>query len=379
MEIENWDDLPNIKEELLRGIYSYGFESPSPIQKKAILPIFNKNDVIAQAQSGTGKTGCFAIGILNMIDPSLNNTQALVITPTRELSFQIKKVIDSIGVMITNLKTHVLVGGQNIDNDISNLKKNPDIIVGCPGRIYDMLTRKKFLANNLKILILDEADEMLSYGFKEQIHNIFQSLPNDIQLAFFSATIPPMVETLIEKVMRNPIKILVKAEQLTLEGIEQYYVALDDEDSKYEALKDLYQLYSVSQCIIFCNSVKRVELLYKNMTDENFPVSQIHSNMNKEDRTKNYNNFINGKSRVLISSDVTSRGIDIQQVSIIINYDIPNCKHNYLHRIGRSGRWGRKGMGINFVTKKDIKNMKEIESFYNTEIKELTNNIVDNR
>ncbi len=379
MEIENWDDLPNIKEELLRGIYSYGFESPSPIQKKAILPIFNKNDVIAQAQSGTGKTGCFAIGILNMIDPSLNNTQALVITPTRELSFQIKKVIDSIGVMIKNLKTHVLVGGQNIDNDISNLKKNPDIIVGCPGRIYDMLTRKKFLANNLKILILDEADEMLSYGFKEQIHNIFQYLPNDIQLAFFSATIPPMVETLIEKVMRNPIKILVKAEQLTLEGIEQYYVALDDEDSKYEALKDLYQLYSVSQCIIFCNSVKRVELLYKNMTDENFPVSQIHSNMNKEDRTKNYNNFINGKSRVLISSDVTSRGIDIQQVSIIINYDIPNCKHNYLHRIGRSGRWGRKGMGINFVTKKDIKNMKEIESFYNTEIKELTNNIVDNR
>ena len=379
MEIENWDDLPNIKEELLRGIYSYGFESPSPIQKKAILPIFNKNDVIAQAQSGTGKTGCFAIGILNMIDPSLNNTQALVITPTRELSFQIKKVIDSIGVMIKNLKTHVLVGGQNIDNDISNLKKNPDIIVGCPGRIYDMLTRKKFLANNLKILILDEADEMLSYGFKEQIHNIFQYLPNDIQLAFFSATIPPMVETLIEKVMRKPIKILVKAEQLTLEGIEQYYVALDDEDSKYEALKDLYQLYSVSQCIIFCNSVKRVELLYKNMTDENFPVSQIHSNMNKEDRTKNYNNFINGKSRVLISSDVTSRGIDIQQVSIIINYDIPNCKHNYLHRIGRSGRWGRKGMGINFVTKKDIKNMKEIESFYNTEIKELTNNIVDNR
>ncbi len=379
MEIENWDDLPNIKEELLRGIYSYGFESPSPIQKKAILPIFNKNDVIAQAQSGTGKTGCFAIGILNMIDPSLNNTQALVITPTRELSFQIKKVIDSIGVMIKNLKTHVLVGGQNIDNDISNLKKNPDIIVGCPGRIYDMLTRKKFLANNLKILVLDEADEMLSYGFKEQIHNIFQYLPNDIQLAFFSATIPPMVETLIEKVMRNPIKILVKAEQLTLEGIEQYYVALDDEDSKYEALKDLYQLYSVSQCIIFCNSVKRVELLYKNMTDENFPVSQIHSNMNKEDRTKNYNNFINGKSRVLISSDVTSRGIDIQQVSIIINYDIPNCKHNYLHRIGRSGRWGRKGMGINFVTKKNIKNMKEIESFYNTEIKELTNNIVDNR
>ena len=354
MEIENWDDLPNIKEELLRGIYSYGFESPSPIQKKAILPIFNKNDVIAQAQSGTGKTGCFAIGILNMIDPSLNNTQALVITPTRELSFQIKKVIDSIGVMIKNLKTHVLVGGQNIDNDISNLKKNPDIIVGCPGRIYDMLTRKKFLANNLKILVLDEADEMLSYGFKEQIHNIFQYLPNDIQLAFFSATIPPMVETLIEKVMRNPIKILVKAEQLTLEGIEQYYVALDDEDSKYEALKDLYQLYSVSQCIIFCNSVKRVELLYKNMTDENFPVSQIHSNMNKEDRTKNYNNFINGKSRVLISSDVTSRGIDIQQVSIIINYDIPNCKHNYLHRIGRSGRWGRKGMGINFVTKKDF-------------------------
>lgn len=376
-EIENWDDLPNIKENLLRGIYSYGFEKPSPIQKKAIIPILNKKDIVAQAQSGTGKTGCFTIGILQIIDVNVSEIQCIILSPTRELSLQIKKVLDSIGVMIKDLKTQLLVGGQSIDNDINQLKKKPHVIIGCPGRVYDMLLRKKLVIEKLRIFVLDEADEMLSYGFKEQIYNIFQYLPSEIQLALFSATMPNTIEKLIETFMRNPTKILVKAEQLTLEGIEQYYIALDNDDHKYSALKDLYEFYSVSQCIIYCNSVKRVEYLYNCMIKDNFPVSQIHSNMEKHERTSNYNDFINGKSRVLISSNITSRGIDIQQVSIVINYDIPHCKHNYLHRIGRSGRWGRKGMGINFVTRKDINIMKEIESFYSTEIKELSNEIVE--
>jgi translation initiation factor 4A len=188
---------------------------------------------------------------------------------------------------------------------------------------------------------------------------------------------PSSIENLVEKLMIKPKKILVKAEQLTLEGIDQYYVALENDKDKYSALKDLYGLYSVSQCIIYCNSVNRVEYLYNCMMEDNFPVSQIHSNMDKEQRKLSYNDFINGKTRVLISSNVTSRGIDVQQVSIVINFDIPNCQHNYLHRIGRSGRWGRKGMGINFVTRRDINIMKDIEKFYSTEIKELPNNIVE--
>ena len=362
---------------MLRGIYSYGFEKPSPIQKKAILPIFNKTDIVAQAQSGTGKTGCFTVGVLQLIDVNLNQTQGIILSPTRELSLQIKKVIDSIGTMMKKLKTQLLVGGQRVETDINELKSNPHIIIGCPGRVYDMLNRKKLLIDNLKIFVLDEADEMLSYGFKDQIYNIFQFLPNDIQLALFSATMPSSIENLVEKLMIKPKKILVKAEQLTLEGIEQYYVALENDKDKYSALKDLYGLYSVSQCIIYCNSVNRVEYLYNCMMEDNFPVSQIHSNMDKEERTLSYNDFINGKTRVLISSNVTSRGIDVQQVSIVINFDIPNCQHNYLHRIGRSGRWGRKGMGINFVTRRDINIMKDIEKFYSTEIKELPNNIVE--
>ena len=173
-EIESWDDLPDIKEDLLRGIYSYGFEKPSPIQKKAILPIFNKTDIVAQAQSGTGKTGCFAIGVLQLIDVNLNKTQGIILSPTRELSLQIKKVIDSIGTMMKKLKTQLLVGGQSVETDINELKSNPHIIIGCPGRVYDMLNRRKLLIDNLKIFVLDEADEMLSYGFKDQIYNIFQ-------------------------------------------------------------------------------------------------------------------------------------------------------------------------------------------------------------
>tara|TARA_A100001015_G_C14996588_1_gene716485 strand:- start:623 stop:1786 length:1164 start_codon:yes stop_codon:yes gene_type:complete len=376
-EIEIWDDLIDIKEDLLRGIYNYGFEKPSPIQKKAIIPILKKTDLIAQAQSGTGKTGCFVIGVLQLIDVSLNETQCIILTPTRELSLQIKKVIDSIGNMIKQLKTQLLIGGVNIEHDIKDLKKTPHIIIGCPGRVYDMLMRKKIIIKKLKIFVIDEADEMFSYGFKDQIYNIFQFLPSGIQFALFSATMPPSIENLIVNIMKNPKKILVKAEQLTLEGIEQYYIALENDESKYSALKDLYGLYSVSQCIIYCNSVKRVEHLYNCMTEDNFPVSQIHSNMEKNERTESYNDFVNGKTRVLISSNVTSRGIDLQQVSIVINYDIPNCQHNYLHRIGRSGRWGRKGMGINFVTRRDIGIMKEIEKFYATEIKELPNDIVE--
>ena len=376
--IENWDDLPEVKQELLRGIYAHGFETPSPIQKKAIVPLFDGKDIIAQAQSGTGKTGCFTIGTLQRINSDIQTTQALIMAPTRELSCQIKKVLDAIGNMIPNLTSQLLVGGTSTDADGEKLTKNtPQVVIGCPGRIHDMIRRKRLQMKDLKLVIMDEADEMLSHGFKEQVYNIFQFLPTNVQVALFSATLPNEIANLTEKFMRDPVKILVKAEQLTLEGIEQYYVALDTDEYKYEALKDLYGVLSLSQSIIYCNSVRRVEELYEAMITDNFPVCRIHSNMDKHERQASFNEFASGKMRVLISSNVTARGIDVQQVSTVINFDIPKCVNTYLHRIGRSGRWGRKGMGINFVTKRDIHSMKEIEQHYHTEIKELPAHVVN--
>jgi len=373
-EISSWEEL-DVKTSLLRGIYSYGFENPSPIQKKAILPMFDKNDIIAQAQSGTGKTGCFAIGILQLIDVTKNAPQAMVLSPTRELSIQTKEVIDALGNQMDGLKTHLLIGGTSTDDDIRTLEDNPPhVIIGCSGRIYDMIKRKKLSTHAMSLLVLDEADEMLSPGFKEQVYTIFQFLPNTIQVALFSATMPPELNALTQKFMRNPVEIFVKTEQLTLEGISQYYVALDNDNQKYDTLKDIYGNISISQSIIYCNSIKRVKELYDAMILDDFPVCHIHSYMDKQERTKNYLDFKNGKFRVLISSNVTSRGIDIQQVSTVINFDVPKCVHTYLHRIGRSGRWGRKGVGINFVTSRDMRALKDVEEYYGTRINELTEN-----
>ena len=375
--ISSWEELPDVKPELLRGIYGYGFENPSPIQQKGIIPLFKKKDVIAQAQSGTGKTGCFTIGTLQRIDISSNTTQAIVISPTRELSIQTKKVFDSIGSMMKGLTSHLLIGGTSIDTDIQTLSSsNPQVLIGCPGRIHDMMRRKKLNLRTCKIIIVDEADELLSQGFKEQIYEIFQYLPREVQVALFSATLPIEINGLTERFMRNPVKILVKTEQLTLEGIDQFYVALNNDDEKYEALKDIYGTISVSQCIIYCNSIHRVQNLYNAMVSDDFSVGQIHSNIDKIERTRNYNDFVSGKTRVLISTNLTARGIDVQQVSSVINFDVPKSVETYLHRIGRSGRWGRKGMAINFVTKFDVTNIRNIEQHYATEIKELPASIV---
>ena len=372
--IENWDEL-DIDPSILRGIYAYGFEKPSPIQCKAVSPMLSERDIIAQAQSGTGKTGCFTVGTLARVDFTKNDVQAIILSHTRELSIQTKSVIDSLGSFVKNYKSELLIGGTSTDTTIKSLQENkPQIIVGCPGRIYDMLRRRKLNASNLKLIILDEADELLSVGFKEQVYNIFQHMPQNVQVGLFSATLPYEVHSLTDKFMRNPIKVLVKAEQLTLEGISQFYVALEDDAQKYDCLKDIFSSFSMSQCIIYCNSVKRVQDLHDAMIEDNFPVAQIHSGMEKEDRTNAYKEFRSGKSRVLISSNVTARGIDVQQVSTVINFDLPKCVHTYLHRIGRSGRWGRKGIGINFITRRDTRKLKEIESHYSTQIEEMPTN-----
>jgi translation initiation factor 4A len=370
-EITNWDDL-NIPTELLRGIYAFGLEKPSPIQCKAIVPMLDKRDIIAQAQSGTGKTAAFTVGALGLIDLNKNETQVIVLSPTRELSIQTADVMKNIGSLMKGLRIRVLIGGTSIDEDRNELQNNtPHIVTGCPGRIYDMIRRNILNSFSVNLLVLDEADEMLTRGFKEQVYNIFQYLKPSLQVALFSATIPNHMSSITSKFMRNPVNISVKAESLTLEGILQYYVAVEDDRQKYAALKDLYSILSVNQCIIYCNSVRRVIDLYDAMVADGFPVCCIHSNMDKGGRDQAFTDFKSGKYRVLISSNVTARGIDIQQVSVVINFDCGKCVHTYLHRIGRSGRWGRKGMGINFITKRDVPIIREIEQYYCTQISEM--------
>ena len=370
-EISNWDDL-NIPTELLRGIYAFGLEKPSPIQCKAIVPMLDKRDIIAQAQSGTGKTAAFTVGALGLIDLNKNETQVVVLSPTRELSIQTADVMKNIGSLMKGLRIRVLIGGTSIDEDRNELQNNtPHIVTGCPGRIYDMIRRNILNSFSVNLLVLDEADEMLTRGFKEQVYNIFQYLKPSLQVALFSATMPNHMSSITSKFMRNPVSISVKAESLTLEGILQYYVAVEDDRQKYAALKDLYSMLSVNQCIIYCNSVRRVIDLYDAMVADGFPVCCIHSNMDKGGRDQAFTDFKSGKYRVLISSNVTARGIDIQQVSVVINFDCGKCVHTYLHRIGRSGRWGRKGMGINFITKRDVPIIREIEQYYCTQINEM--------
>jgi translation initiation factor 4A len=367
----SWDDL-NLEPSLLRGIYAHGFEKPSPIQSKAIYPILQGHDLIAQAQSGTGKTGSFTIGALSKINTKDNCTQVIIMVPTHELAYQITAVITSLSGMMEGVCVQTIVGGSSIDKDIYSMRQNiPHIIVGCPGRICDMIRRRHIDTNKLKLVILDEADEMLSTGFKDQMYNFFGYINPNVQVVLFSATLPNNIYQITDKFMRNPVKISVKAESLTLEGIKQYYIALEDDRQKYMTLKDLYQHFSVSQCIIYANTVKRVMDLYEAMKEDGFPVCCLHSNMDRSEREKVFKEFRKGSSRVLISSNLTSRGIDIQQVAVVINFDIPKDVHNYLHRIGRSGRWGRKGTGINFITRRDIHKIKEIEQYYCTQIDEL--------
>tara|TARA_B100001059_G_C17803161_1_gene567480 strand:- start:62 stop:1195 length:1134 start_codon:yes stop_codon:yes gene_type:complete len=369
LQSKTWSEL-NLKDELLRGIYNYGFEEPSPIQSKSIGPIMTRKDVIAQAQSGTGKTGAFSVSVLQNIDETSKETQGLIMAPTRELATQIHGVITKIGLFL-NVSCKLLIGGKPMEQDIKDLKENPQILVGTPGRIHDLIRRTHINAKSIKIMVLDEADDMLSSGFKDQIYNIFQHLNNDIQVVLFSATLPNDILQLTSKFMRDPIHILVKKESVTLEGIKQYYVAVENDSQKYETLKDLYAHISLSQCIIYCNSIKRVNDLYDALVNDDFPVCRIHSEMEKTQRDKSYIEFINGGARVLISTNLTARGIDVQQVSTVINFDLPKDIHTYIHRIGRSGRWGRKGLGINLITPRDIRHMKDIESYYETQIDEL--------
>lgn len=372
---ENFDDM-NLNEKLLRGIYAYGFEKPSAIQQRAILPCIKGRDVIAQAQSGTGKTATFAVSILQQLDVSKSDCQALVLAPTRELAQQIQKVVLALGDYL-DAQCHACIGGTNVRADIAKLELGQQIVVGTPGRVMDMIKRRALDPRCIQMFVLDEADEMLSRGFKDQIYDVFRMLPSNIQVILLSATMPADVLEVTKKFMRDPIRILVKKEELTLEGIKQFYIQVEKEEWKLDTLCDLYETLTITQAVIFVNTRRKVDWLTEKMHSRDFTVSSMHGDMDQKDRDVIMREFRSGSSRVLITTDLLARGIDVQQVSLVINYDLPANRENYIHRIGRGGRFGRKGVAINFITRDDERMLKEIEQHYNTQVDEMPMNVAD--
>tara|TARA_Y100001958_G_C21247117_1_gene578097 strand:- start:4143 stop:5285 length:1143 start_codon:yes stop_codon:yes gene_type:complete len=372
-DIGSFDDL-QLKEELLRGIYSYGFERPSRIQYLSIPKFLSGKDLVAQAQSGTGKTGAFTISALNKIDSDVNKTQVLILSPTHELTSQITDVLLELN-KYTKYSIEKLIGGMNTASCREILMKDPQIVVGTPGKILDLINRKYLFTDSIHTFILDEADEMLSYGFQESISTTISFLSRDCQICLYSATIPQEILDLTDKFMNNPERILVQNEELTLDGIKQFYINAKNSDWKVDIIKDLYEMINIGQCIIYINSKERLNKVYKDLHDNNFPVSSISGEKSIQERKMIMEKFKTGEVRTLLSTDLLSRGIDVQQLSVVINYDLPIDKEVYIHRIGRSGRYGRKGVAINLITDKDYNKLNELKSYFETKIDEMPNDI----
>jgi len=372
---DSFDEM-NLREDLLRGIYAYGFEKPSAIQQRAIVPCTKGRDVIAQAQSGTGKTATFSISVLQMLDVGNRQVQALLLAPTRELAQQIQKVVVALGDYM-KIECMACIGGTLVREDTRKLEAGVHIVVGTPGRVFDMINRRALGVASMRQFVLDEADEMLSRGFKDQIYDIFRLLPGTTQVILLSATMPLDVLEVTKRFMRDPIRILVKKEELTLEGIKQFYISVEREEWKLDTLCDLYETLTITQAVIFANTRRKVDWLTEKMHEREFTVSSMHGDMSQQERDVIMREFRTGSSRVLITTDLLARGIDVQQVSLVINYDLPTNRENYIHRIGRGGRFGRKGVAINFLTAEDQRTLQDIEQFYNTQIEEMPMNVAD--
>lgn len=382
-EYKSFDDM-GLDDKILRGIYSFGFERPSPVQEKAIVPIMKGYDILAQAQSGTGKTGAFLIGGISRIDTSKNEVQMVVISPTRELADQTAKVAKGIGEYI-GLRTHTATGGVSVLSDVEVIRQSsskaphvPHLLLATPGRLYDLISRKVLTTNSIKVLVLDEADQMLEARFREQVLCILNlGWPKTTQIALLSATMTPEVVEVTKKLLKDQVEILLEPEQVTLEGIKQWcvYVLRENvlsEDLKLDTLCDLYEFLNLQQSVIFVNTRPKAEQLADQMRKRGFDLDCIHGEMDVEERRRRMADFRLGKCRVLISTDLLARGIDIQQLSIVINYELPLNKENYIHRIGRSGRFGRKGASINLIgSERERVNQQAIEAYYSVVIRDL--------
>ena len=371
-------DEMGLKTNLLRGIYSLGYEIPSFIQQRAIVPVYQGHDCICQAQSGTGKTAAFCTAILQLIDASVREPQAIVLSPTRHLAQQTHKVMKDLALHM-DINVHLLIGGLGQPSNrahASMLADGVHVVVGTPGRVNQMVAETGALrTERIKILVIDEADEMLDMGFKDQVYDLIKYLPEAAQVCLFSATMPQEALEITEKFMRDPVRILIKKEEVTLDGIDQYFVDVVREEYKLDCLCDLYESLTISQAIIFCRTKRKVDWLLEKMSERDFTCSALHGEMDQRDRDLVVEEFRSGSSRVLLTTDCLARGFDCQQVNLVINFDLPVKRADYIHRIGRSGRFGRKGVAINFITASDIRQMRDIEGYYHSMWTELPKNL----
>jgi len=370
-EKDNFDDMggdEGLKENLLRGIYAYGFEIPSRIQSLAIPQILNGREILAQSQSGTGKTGAFLISAIQMIDENLNAPQVIILSPTHVLAQQTYMVGKSIVNFFENISFSFTVGGTDRLQNLKELglkskdnEKVAQIVVATPGRLLDLLQSNASLFDHIKLFIVDECDELLAGSFRDELKNIIERLPTTIQICLFSATLTNEVVTLADILLKNPVKILIKKEKMTLEGIIQTYIDIVREEQKLDILLDMLSTLQISQFIVYVNTKKRAEWLGRELEKENYAVMTLNGGYNKLEIAEIIRNFKQGKAKCLISTDLICRGIDIQQLSLVINYDMPRADNiqTYIHRIGRTGRYGKKGLSINLVTKyeKDVQNL----------------------
>lgn len=357
-----------LKRDLLMGIYEKGFEKPSPIQEEAIPIALAGRDILARAKNGTGKTASFLIPSLEKTDTTKNFIQVLILVPTRELALQTSQVCKELGKYM-NVQVMVSTGGTSLKDDIMRLYNTVHILVATPGRVLDLANKGVADITKCTTMILDEADKLLSPEFQPLVEQIINFLPKDRQILLFSATFPVTVKDFKDKFLRKPYEINLM-DELTLKGVTQYY-AFVEERQKVHCLNTLFSKLQINQSIIFCNSVNRVELLAKKITQLGYSCFYIHAKMQQAHRNRVFHDFRRGACRNLVCSDLFTRGIDIQAVNVVINFDFPKNSETYLHRIGRSGRFGHLGLAINLITYEDRFNLYKIEQELGTEIKPI--------
>ena len=375
MELTNFDNL-NLSENLLKGVYLYGFTQPSKIQIKGISSINTGKDCILQSQSGTGKTATYLLGVMNRLCPDTKGNQGIIIAPTRELGEQIYTVATSLS-KYTNFNIVKCIGGMDLQQNRQDVKTGT-LIIGTIGRIYHMISEKRINIHKLKFIVLDEADDILADNISEKVHEILEKASSGIQLILISATMSQNVFNVSKQYMHDPIKVLLKNTEVIVDLISQFYLDVESEDYKFDTLLDLYNLISTSQAIIFCNTIRKVEWLEQNLKQNNFPITVMHSDITQQERDNVIKEFRDGKTRLLLTTDLLSRGIDIPLVNMVINYDLPPNKETYVHRIGRCGRFDKKGVALTMVKMQDpmdTKTFNKMKHFYKMNIKEMPENI----
>lgn len=361
MNITKFEDLP-ISEGIKKAIAEMGFEEPSPIQAQSIPAILSGKDVIGQAQTGTGKTAAFSIPILETIDPNNRSLQAVVLCPTRELAIQVSTEIRKLAKYSHGIKTLPIYGGQPIDRQIKSLKSGVQVVIGTPGRTIDHINRKTLKMDNVKMIILDEADEMLDMGFREDIEMILSKIPEERQTTFFSATMPRGILELTKRYQKDPEHIKVVRKELTVSNTKQYYIETRS-SNKLEVLCRLVDVYDPKLSVVFCNTKRKADELVGDLQARGYFADALHGDLKQTQRDIVMDKFRNGTIDILVATDVAARGIDVDDVEMVFNYDLPQDEEYYVHRIGRTGRAGREGISFSFVFGKEIRKMKDIERY----------------